>query len=113
MHVHGADTSAISVSISDGTTFANCLAISSEWSAVRTCPRTAPQQWVPRAACSMRFRFSAHCSENEAQMCAYETARGGRSPGQLSKRASYVLVCVRGDFQFGFVGEIAQLLHVK
>ena len=42
-----------------------------------------------------------------------KTANGGRSHGQVSKRASYVLVCVRGDFQFGFVGKIAQLLDVK
>ena len=72
MHVHGADTSAISVSISDGTTFANCSAVSVTGPAVRTRQRTALQRslthraWVPRAACSIRFRFSALFRENKA-----------------------------------------------
>ena len=50
MYVWGSGSSAISVSISDGTTFASCSAVS-EWFSVRT--RDTPQRsltrrvWVP------------------------------------------------------------------
>ena len=69
MFVYGSGTSNISVSISDGTTFADCSAVS-EISSVRT--RDTPQRslrrrvWVPS---DMRAAVGGLCVSHAARTC--------------------------------------------